>query len=168
MAQHISNTTGEKSPAVYTSQKWKNFYQSFCTNRNNTDGLNIPVFDKYTNIYTLCCIIGFKEGKRTPLERRDSLFTLEQIDQNEEWPLLIAVAWLDQEKDMSLFSDSKKILEICSEYAETGIEKLVSIYPFNEIFRDGKLIIGKEPEDFRHDILSAIAALKAEYLEDLI
>ena len=62
MAQHIINTSGEKSPVVYTSKKWKSFYQSFCTNRNNTDSLNMPIFDKYTNIYTLCCVIGFKEG----------------------------------------------------------------------------------------------------------
>lgn len=168
MAQHIINTAGEKSPLVYTSQKWKTFYQSLCTNRNNTDGLNISVFDKYTNIYTLCCVIGFKEGKKTIFEKRESLFTLEQIDQNDEWPLLIAIAWLDQNKDMSIFSDSKKILEICSEYAETGIEKLMQLYPFNNIFHNGQLIMGREPEDFRYDILSALAALKAEYLDEFI
>ncbi len=168
MAQHIINTTGEKSPAVYTSKKWKSFYQSFCTNRNNTDGLNMPVFDKYTNIYTLCCMIGYKEGKRTPLDSKESLFTLEQIDQNEEWPLLLSVAWLSGTKDISLFADTKKILEICSEYAETGIEKLINTYPFTEVFKDGALITNKEPEDFKHEILTAISALKNEYLEDLI
>ena len=168
MAQHIINTTGEKSPAVYTSKKWKSFYQSFCTNRNNTDGLNMPVFDKYTNIYTLCCMIGYKEGKRTPLDSKESLFTLEQIDQNEEWPLLLSVAWLSGTKDISLFADTKKILEICSEYAETGIEKLINTYPFTEVFKDGSLITNKEPEDFKHEILTAISALKNEYFEDLI
>lgn len=168
MAQHIINTSGEKSPAIYTSKKWKTFYQSFCTNRNNTDGLNMPVFDKYTNIYTLCCMIGFKEGKRTPLETKDSLFTLEQLDQNEEWPLLLSVAWLTSSRDISIFADTKKILEICSEYAETGINVLSNMYPFNEVFKNGELITSKEPEDFKHDILTAISALKNEYLEDLI
>lgn len=169
MAQHVINFSGEKSPAVYTSKKWKSFYQSFCTNRNNTDGLNITVFDKYTNIYTLCCLIGFKEGKRTPLEAKESLFTLEQLDQNEEWPLLLSVAWLTEDaRDISLFADTKKILEICSEYAETGIEILANKYPFTEIFKNGSLLTNKEPEDLKYEVITAIAALKNEYIEDLL
>ena len=168
MAQHILNNSGEKSPAVYTSKKWKSFYQSFCTNRNNTDGFNMPIFDKYTNIFTLCCVIGFKEGERTPLDSKESLFTLEQLDQNEEWPLLLSIAWLSGERDVEIFANTKKILEICSEYAETGINVLTKKYPFSEVFEKGSLITNKEPEDFRHDILSAISALKNEYLDDLI
>lgn len=168
MAQHIINTSGEKSPVVYTSKKWKSFYQSFCTNRNNTDSLNMPIFDKYTNIYTLCCVIGFREGRRTSLDSRESLFTLEQLDQNEEWPLLLSVAWLSSNRDLSLFGDTKEILNICSEYAETGIEILANTYPINELFKNGALITNKEPEDFKHDLLTAIAALKADYLDEII
>lgn len=168
MAQHIINNSGEKSPAVYTSKKWKNFYQSFCTNRNNTDGLNMPIFDKYTNIYTLCCMIGFKEGRRTALDSKEALFTLEQLDQNEEWPLLLSVAWLSGKKDLSIFADTKEILNICSEYAETGIEILVNMYPFNQIFQQGTLITNKEPEDFKQDLMTAISALKNSYLDEMI
>lgn len=168
MAHSIIND-GSKSPTVYTSKKWKNFYQAFCTNKNNTDGPNIPIFNKYTNIYALCCVIGFQEGKRTPLENKDSLFTLEQIDEREEWPLLLSIAFMDsKDKDLSVFADSKQILEICSEYAETGIEILTSQYPFSEIYKDGKLIIDKEPESFKHDILSTIKALKYEYMDDIL
>lgn len=168
MAQHIINSSGEKSPAVYTSKKWKSFYQSFCTNRNNTDGLNMPIFDKYTNIYTLCCMIGYKEGRRTPLETRESLFTLEQLDQLEEWPLLLSVAWLSGNKDLAIFADTKEILSVCSEYAETGIEILTNMYPVNQVFRNGSLITNKEPEDFKQELMTAISALKNSYLDEMI
>lgn len=168
MAQHIINSSGEKSPAVYTSKKWKSFYQSFCTNRNNTDGLNMPIFDKYTNIYTLCCMIGYKEGRRTPLETRESLFTLEQLDQLEEWPLLLSVAWLSGNKDLAIFADTKEILNVCSEYAETGIEVLANMYPVNQVFRNGSLITNKEPEDFKQELMTAISALKNSYLDEMI
>ena len=60
------------------------------------------------------------------------------------------------------------MLEICSEYAETRIIVLTKKYPFSEVFEKGSLITNKEPEDFRHDILSAISALKNEYHDDLI
>lgn len=168
MALHIINMSGEKSPLIYTSRKWKGFYQSVCTNRNNTEGLNISIFDKYTNLYTLCCIIGFKEGKRTPLEMRESLFTLEQVDQNDEWPLLLSVAWLSGNRDLSIFGETKEILNVCSEYAETGIEILTNMYPIKDVFQNGELITNKEPDDFKYDLITAISALKCDYLDEMI
>lgn len=168
MAQHIINNSGEKSPAIYTSKKWKDFYQALCTNRNNTDGLNMPIFDKYTNLYTLCCVIGFKKNKRTPLETKESLFTLEQIDENDEWPVLLSIAWLSGIKDLSVFANTKEMLNVCSEYAETGIEILANMYPMNSLFKDGQLITNKEPDDFKYDLITAISALKNDYLEEII
>lgn len=168
MAQHIINNSGEKTPPVYTSRKWKGVYQSLCTNRNNTDGLNMPIFDKYTNLYTLCCVIGFKENKRTPLEARESLFFLEQIDEHDEWPVLLSVAWLSGRKDLSIFADTKEILNVCSEYAETGIEILANMYPINCLFKDGQLITNNEPDYFKYDLITAISALKNEYLDEII
>lgn len=157
MAQALISSD-EKSPIIYTSKRSKLVYQTFCTNRNNTLGENLPLFDQYTNIYSICCVLGFKNGKRTPLESRESIFTLEQLSED-EWSLLISIAYVSSNMNNELLCKTKEILDICSEYAETGMDLLMNTRFFKEIYPNGKLNTLQIKSEMYNNILQEILAL---------
>lgn len=125
---------GGKSPDFHISEKWHTLYKSVCKSVGGH-----PLFDKYTNLYTLSCGIGHLLNIKTPLEKSYSIFTLEQVDENTEWTVLRAIAWQDSQKDIGIFVNSKKIIEICDQFAETGIKKIYDDL-FSDHCRDGSLI----------------------------
>lgn len=131
---------GGKSPDFHISEKWQSLYKSICKRVGG-----YPLFDKYTNLYTLSCSIGHLLNIKTPLEKPISPFTLEQVDENTEWTVLRAIAWQDSQKDTSIFINSKKIIEICDQFAETGIQKLYEDL-FSDHCKDGSLISYDELE----------------------
>jgi len=144
---------GGKSPDFHISEKWLRLYQSTCKRGNG-----YPLFEKYTNLYTLSCGIGYILNKKTSLEKPYSPFTLEQIDENIEWPILRAIAWKDVGEDISIFVNSKKIIDICDQYAETGIQKL-----YNDLFIDHfKDNILMPYEDLEKDLLYLVEKYKRE------
>ena len=130
---------GGKSPDFHISEKWLNLYQSICR-RGRARGEGYPLFDKYTNFYTLCASIGFRLGKKTKLNKSCSPFTLEQVDEDMEWPALQAIAWKDLGMEMGVFVNSRQVIEICNQYAETGIQKLVDKCLVDYLHEDGQLL----------------------------
>ncbi len=159
----MANTfEGGKSPAIKISQKWLRFYQSFCK-RGQTQVESCELFDKYTNLYTLCSVIGYNIGHKTPLESQTaSPFTLEQVGETYEWTTLIAIAYADTNQDDSVFMDSRRILNICDEYAETGIRWIIEQYPFNIIYKDGN-IYNYDKIDLEQQVMLLIRQQKSEH-----
>ena len=158
---------GGKSPDFRISRKWHKFYQSFCL-RGQTQVDSYPLFKKYTNLYTLCASIGYSLGKKTPLDEKvETPFTLEQIDEKLEWPLLISIAWADSGQDLNVFMDSKKIIKICDEYAETGIQFLVNQYPFNKVYVDNCLY-NPEKVDLEFNTTLLVKQLKDELASSIV
>lgn len=74
------------------------------------------------------------QNKRTPLVNPVRCTRSEHISATEESPTLIAIAYADptEGNDIALFSDVKKIFNICDEYAETGVRFLIEQYPFKK------------------------------------
>jgi ribonuclease HI len=118
----------------------------------------------------LCAAIGYLLGpdKKTPLQDKiETPFTLEQVDEKTEWPLLIAIAWADSNKDITVFTDSKKIIKICEEYAEAGFQFLIKQYPFNIAFIDNNLD-NAENADLEFNVSLLIKQLKDKFLEGVV
>ena len=147
-----------KSPDFHISKKWHKIYQSLC-GRTSLVAEAYPLFKKYTNLYILCTAIGFSLNKKEPLDKKtETPFTLEQIDTATEWPVLLAIAWRDSGQDMNIFTDSRKIISVCDQYAEAGMREFISQYPFNQLFNEeGELL---NPENYELEFNAALIVQK--------
>ena len=155
----------DKTPNFRMTKNFHNFCQSFGKfgETQKTEGQTYPLFKKYTHIFTLCSSIGYFIGVKTPLEGKiESPFTLEQLDTQTEWTTLISIAWADSKKDNSIFMDSKTIIKICEEYAETGFKFLLESHPFNKVFVDNCLY-NPEKIDLEFQVMLLIKELKDEF-----
>ncbi len=141
---------GGKSPDFHISKKWHKVYQNLCRRVGTFNAL----FKKYTNLYTLCAAIGYHLNEKIELDKeKETPFTLEQVDENTEWPVLIAIAWVDAGQDMNIFNNSKEIIRICDQYAEAGMKKIMSMHPFDKIFtKDYELL---NPENYEVELNTA-------------
>ena len=158
---------GGKSPDIRISKKWHKFYQSFCA-RGQSQVESCSLFRKYTNLYTLCATIGYFLGKKTPLDEKiETPFTLEQVDEKTEWPTLISIAWADTNKDIRIFMDSRQIIRICDEYAETGVQFLLESHPFNKVFVDNCLY-NPEKIDLEFQAMLLVKELKDEFSKAIV
>lgn len=108
------------------SRKWHNVYKSLCKT-----GHRYHLFDRFTSLYTFCVSVGYTKDMSSPLENTFSLFKLEYVDSETEWPVMLAVAWKKCEENLDIFTDMKRVVQICDEYAEGGMQHLV-----NEILSD--------------------------------
>ena len=120
---------GGKAPDFHISKKWLKLYQSICM-RGRPRSERYYVFEKYTNLYTLCASIGHMIQEEKNLEKPYSPFTLEQIDENNEWPVLRAIAWSKVGNETDIFVNARKVVQICDRFAEGGMQKL-----YDEIFK---------------------------------
>ncbi len=156
-----------KSVNVNTSDECFKFYKSFCRSEQNV--ANYAVFPKLSNLYVLCASIGYYQGKRTQLVNPVRCTRSEHISATEELPTLIAIAYADPNdgNDISLFSDVKKIFNICDEYAETGVRFLMEQWPFKNIYSNGE-VYNSDKLDLEFQIMMKIKEIKDEISANLI
>ena len=129
---------GGKAPDFHISEKWLKLYQSICRRgRSRSEGYY--VFEKYTNLYTLCASIGHMIEKEENLEKPYSPFTLEQIDEDNEWPVLRAIAWNTVGNHMDIFVNAREVVRICDRFAEGGMQKLYDEF-FKQHMEDGYIL----------------------------
>jgi hypothetical protein len=129
---------GGKASDFHISEKWLKLYQSICR-RGRARSEGYSVFDKYTNLYTLCASIGYMIQNESDLEKPYSPFTLEQVDENTEWPVLRSIAWSTANNRMDIFINSKEVIRVCDRFAEAGIQKLYDDF-FKDHMQDGILL----------------------------
>ena len=156
-----------KSVNVNTSEECFKFYKSFCRSEQNT--ANYAIFPKLSNLYVLCASIGYYQNKRTMLVNPVRCTRSEHISATEELPTLIAIAYADptEGNDIALFSDVKKIFNICDEYAETGVRFLMEQYPFKNIYSNGE-VYNSDKLDLEFLIMMKIKEIKDEISANLI
>ena len=83
------------------------------------------------DLFIMAMIVGFHEGKRIKLDKKDGFFLLYHLDDNEDTIIkAIAVA---KEGNLNVLIDKKKVYSIAEEYAAGGI-KLLKDKVFSEGF----------------------------------
>ena len=150
---------GGKSPDFHISEKWRKVYEGLCKRgRSRSEGYFI--FDKYTNLYTLCASIGHMIPEEKDLEKPYSPFTLEQIDEDNEWPILRAIAWSKSGNSMDIFVKSREVVRICDRFAEAGMTKI-----YNDLLKEhmeGGYILNPESIDLEIKLSFLIESIKKE------
>ena len=129
---------GGKAPDFHISEKWLKLYQSICRRgRSHSEGYY--AFEKYTNLYTLCASIGHMAQVDSDLQKPYSPFTLEQIDEDVEWPVLRAIAWSKVGNRMDIFVDAREVARVCDRFAEGGMQNLYDEF-FKQHMQDGNIL----------------------------
>lgn len=81
-----------------------------------------PFFKDIQNkeLFLLAMAVGFRNGKRHPLERKDGFVRTEYL-RSEDVALMSAVALHDSEGDLNILTDKNRVCETAEEYAHAGI-----------------------------------------------
>ena len=87
----------------------------------NAEREDSPPFESMKNLFMLAAFIGFMEKKRVKLgKEKESIFAWAQFSQNEDVPLIRALALAETGK-VNVLTDQDEMLTIAEEYANTGI-----------------------------------------------
>ena len=130
------STEHSENPGFYISEEWDTIYSTLCRRGVSLSGYYI--FEQMTGLFTLCASIGSLNNSKIQVVRRKDIFKWVSLD-NEEVPLLTAIAWDFSGKDNSIFNDRKKISEVTTEYANGGAKYLSENF-FEDYMQEGKLI----------------------------
>lgn len=78
------------------------------------------------DIFMFSLALGKNTGYRTPLNSKSKSMPKEALTEEEIW-LMTCIALLEKNGDLNVLTDPREIVNICEEYANTGIRKLLSI-----------------------------------------
>lgn len=140
---------GGKSPSFSISKKWLSLYQAVCP-AGAARGGGYRLFDKYTNLYTLCAALGHSLGRQDELSNPYPPFTLEQVGEEDEWPTLLAIAWDHSNNNPDVFVRSKDVIDICNRYAEGGMQYLHENFFCDHM--EGEHLLSPEKKDLEAEL----------------
>lgn len=106
---------------IRVSKKYVGIYKDLTSDKKN---LREPIFKQHADVFVLCCILGFRDGKRVPLEKGEQLFFSHYLT-NEEETTLKAIAIAEKDKNYQILDDEKALVQIVEEYANRGMEILI-------------------------------------------
>ena len=118
------------NPSAYISKKWEGIYDVLCRRES--------VFDQMTNLFTLCAAIGYQNDNRLQLENRKDIFKWVSLNPENDIPVLTAIAWSAEDRDLVVLSDRKKIIEIACEFSEAGMQYFYENF-FEDHMQDGRI-----------------------------
>lgn len=120
-----------ENPMAYISKRWESLYEVLCKRDS--------VFDQMTNFFTLCAAIGHLNGEvKAPVDKK-GIFRWSNLNSETEVSILTAMAWDARERDLSVLVDKKRIMDIASDYAESGMQYLYDNF-FEDYMQDGQLL----------------------------
>ena len=144
-----------ENPSFYISEEWETIYDTLCLRGKSLN--DYYIFEQMTGLFTLCASIGSLNNSKIQVVRRKDIFKWVSLD-NEEVPLLTAIAWDFSGRDNSIFNDRKKISEVTTEYANGGAKYLSENY-FDDFMQEGKLI-NPEKLDIEFHLAEIIEGLR--------
>ena len=118
------------NPTAYISEKWKGIYEDLC--KGDT------IFEQMTNLFTLCAAIGHQNQKHDELKNKKDIFKWVNLNAETDIPILTAIAWDYEKRDLAVLSDQRKIIEITSEFSEGGMQYLFENF-FEDHMQDGRI-----------------------------
>lgn len=116
---------------AYISTRWESLYEVLCKGDS--------VFDQMTNLFTLCATIGHLNGEGKKPTDKKGVFRWTNLNSETDISILTAIAWDAKERDLSILTDKKKVMEIACDYAESGMQYLHDNY-FEDHMQDGQLL----------------------------
>ena len=124
-------------------------YRTLAKDTEGDDGKSLPPFESMKNLFMLATFIGYQEGKRVPLGKHQGIFGWSQLSQDEDVPLLRALA-LAETGNAEVLTDQGKILHIAQEYANAGIvviQKKIEVMRDNRVMHLVNLLGARIPDD---------------------
>ena len=110
-------------------------------------------FESMKHLFMLATFVGYQEGKRVPLGKRQGIFGWTQL-KDEDVTLLRALA-LAETGSVDILTDQGKILHIAEEYANTGIiviKENIADMRDNRIMHLVRLLGTRIPDDLISDL----------------
>lgn len=107
-----------------SDEKIKKFYSEF--EGEKTKRGSIFYGKRLLDIFLLSMAIGKQSGIRTKLENKSRTMPRNALTEDEIW-LMTCVAFTEKDGDLKVLTDPKEIVNICEEYANTGIRKLIAL-----------------------------------------
>lgn len=153
----MAKALDRKDYNFHISRKWHNVYKSLCKTGNRSD-----LFEKFTSLYTFCVSIGYTKNKFIPLEESFPLFEIDYVNQETEWPVLLAIAWKKNNESLDIFSNMREIIQISDQYAEGGMQYLVDQYLDDHLDPETKYLINTNESELEYNLALFIQEMKEE------
>ena len=74
------------------------------------------------DLFMMAMIIGFQEGSRTPLDKKEGFVRIEYLNEREK--SVIKAISVTEGGDLSVLADKRKVYSLAEEYAAGGIKLL--------------------------------------------
>lgn len=107
---------------VYANRKYVDIYRGLRSDRPTSPRL----FPENKDIFLLCCALGFKFGVRNKIEKREDIIRSNTFDPDQETLLKLIALRSEPDAGFALLDDSDAIIRIAEEYADKGMEILVT------------------------------------------
>jgi hypothetical protein len=125
-------TDFNNNPMIYINPEWDNLYDTLC---RGTDS----VFNQMTSLFTLCAAIGHLIQEPRPLKKKVGKFRWANLNQELDVSVLSAIAWDHENRELKVFSDNKRIIDIACDYAEGGMQYLFENFFEDHLMDNGQL-----------------------------
>lgn len=108
-----------------SDDKIKNFYSEHEGEKSKKSSIFYK--KRLLDIFLLAMAIGKQSGGgRTKLVSKSRTMPRDALTEEEIW-MMTCVAFEEKEGDLNVLSDPKELVNICEEYANTGIRKLMAL-----------------------------------------
>ena len=117
MAQGQESTQRDR---IHIDESHHEIYEDLTTKREHDD---LAPFKTMKDLFLLAALIGYRRGKRIPVEKRRNVFTWAQLSSQEDVPVLRAIA-IAETGDVEVLTNSDALLTIVEEYANGGMAEI--------------------------------------------
>ncbi len=107
-----------------SDDKIKSFYSE--QEGEKTKSSSIFYGKRLLDIFLLAMAIGKQSGTRTKLVNKSRSMPRSALTEEEIW-MMTCVALTEEEGELKVLTEPKDIVNICEEYANTGIRKLIAL-----------------------------------------
>lgn len=147
---------------IYVRKKYIDIYRVL-----RTDSQASPrIFTENKDLFTLCCTIGFKSGKRNELKNTEMLLWSGTFDEHQETVLRAIAVKSSEEESLNILDNPEKVYRIAEQYADSGMEILIKevFQPYiNKQDDDTLTIVYNAKSDLLKAIIHYVDAINEEY-----
>lgn len=124
---------------IYVRKKYIDIYRNL-----RSDSQASPrVFTENKDLFTLCCMIGFKSGIRNEIKNTEMLLWSGTLDEHQETVLKAIAIKSSEEESLDILDEPEKVYKIGEQYADRGMEILIEdiFKPYIKEQDDGTLTV---------------------------
>lgn len=140
------------NPMAYIGEKWESIYDALCKGGG--------VFDQMSSLFTLCVAIGHSNDSPQKPAKKKGIFRWANLSSRTDVPILIAVAWDASDRNLSVLTDKRQIMEIVCDYAEGGMQYLHDNF-FEDHMQDDQLL-RPEKLDIEFNLAQIVEGLRQQ------